>query len=79
MLFREAEREKLSLLLLLKWIIAGLTHYIKKVAFNNYSTEEIRRVQEFLNNRPRKKLNFLTSGQLFYQKIDETNSVAFDS
>jgi len=36
-------------------------------------------VQKLLNNRPRKKLNFLTPGQLFYQKLDETNSVAFDS
>lgn len=57
-----------------------IRQYIKKkVAFNNYSTEEVRRVQKLLNNRPRKKLNFLTPGQLFYQKLGETNSVAFDS
>lgn len=57
-----------------------IRQYIKKkVAFDNYSTEEVRRVQKLLNNRPRKKLNFLTPGQLFYQKLDETNSVAFDS
>ena len=54
-------------------------YFKKKVAFDNYSTEEVRRVQKLLNNRPRKKLNFLTPGQLFYQKLDETNSVAFDS
>ena len=51
----------------------------KKVAFDNYSTEEVRRVQKLLNKRPRKKLKFLTPGQLFYQKFDENNSVAFNS
>ena len=67
-IIQRSRERKLSLLLLLKWIIAGLTHYNKKVAFNNYSTEEIRRVQKPLNNRPRKKLNLLTPGQLFLSK-----------
>ena len=57
-----------------------MRQYIKKkVTFDNYSTEKVRIVQKLLNNRPRKKLNVLTPGQLFYQKLDETNSVAFDS
>ena len=59
--------------------VAKVNSLTRKVAFDNYSTEEVRRVQKHLNNRPRKKLNVLTPGQLFYQKLDETTSVAFDS
>ena len=45
--------------------VAKVNSLTRKVAFDNYSTEEVRRVQKLLNNRPRKKLNFLTPGQLF--------------
>jgi len=35
-------------------------YFFKKISFEDLSDQEIKRVEDILNNRPRKKLNLLT-------------------
>jgi len=36
---------------------------LKKTSFENLSDQDIKRIEDILNNRPRKKLNFLTPNE----------------
>ena len=44
-------------------------YFPKGSSFENISIDEVQRVQEILNNRPRKKLNFLTPNEFFYLNL----------
>jgi len=44
----------------------------KKTDFSDISEEEIRRVESNLNNRPRKRLNYLTPHEVFVRNLDFT-------
>ncbi len=48
----------------------------KGSSFENITNQDIMRVQNILNNRPRKKLNFLTSNEFFYLNLSK-QKVAF--
>jgi len=41
-------------------------YFPKGSSFENISTEDVQRVQDILNNRPRKKFNFLTPNEYFF-------------
>ena len=44
-------------------------YFPKSSSFENIFNEDVQRVQDILNNRPRKKLNFLTPNEYFYMGI----------
>jgi len=55
--------------------INGL-YFPKKTSFENISDDDVKRVEEILNNRPRKKLNFLTPNEFLLRNLYNTE-VAF--
>jgi len=40
-------------------------YFPKGTSFENITDQDIKRVEDILNNRPRKKLNFLTPNEFF--------------
>ena len=51
-------------------------YFPKKTSFENISDDDVKRVEEILNNRPRKKLNFLTPNEFLLLNLSDTK-VAF--
>jgi len=51
-------------------------YFPKKTSFENTSDGDVKRVEEILNNRPRKKLNFLTPNEFLLRNLHNTK-VAF--
>lgn len=51
-------------------------YFPKKTSFENISDDDVKRVEEILNNRPRKKLNFLTPNEFLLRNLHNTQ-VAF--
>ncbi len=41
-------------------------YFVKGSSFENITDKNVQKVQEVLNNRPRKKLNFLTQNEFIY-------------
>lgn len=52
-------------------------YFPKKSNFENITQQEIDRVQNILNNRPRLRFDFKTPNEVFAQKLDENIGVAF--
>jgi len=52
-------------------------YFPKKTSFENISNEDVTRVVEILNNRPRKKLGFLTPNEYFFNNFGDSKKVAF--
>ena len=44
-------------------------YFPKKTSFENLSDQDIKRVEDILNNRPRKKLNFLTPNEFLLRNL----------
>ena len=51
-------------------------YFPKKTSFENLSDQDIKRVEDILNNRPRKKLNFLTPNEFLLRNLSN-QKVAF--
>ncbi|HOD61491.1 MAG TPA: IS30 family transposase [Bacilli bacterium] len=51
-------------------------YFPKKTSFENISDDDVKRVEEILNNRPRKKLNFLTPNEFLLRNLSN-QKVAF--
>ena len=51
-------------------------YFPKGASFDEITQEDVRKVQNSLNNRPRKKLNFLTPNEFFFQNLTKSK-VAF--
>lgn len=51
-------------------------YFPKKTSFENIYDDDVKRVEEILNNRPRKKLNFLTPNEFLLLNLLDTK-VAF--
>lgn len=51
-------------------------YFPKKTSFENLSDQDIKRVEDVLNNRPRKKLNFLTPNEFLLRNLSNLK-VAF--
>jgi len=51
-------------------------YFPKKTSFENLSDQDIKRVEDILNNRPRKKLNFLTPNEFLLRNLSN-KKVAF--
>ncbi len=51
-------------------------YFPKSSLFENISNEDVQRVQDILNNRPRKKINFLTPNEFLLLKLSN-QKVAF--
>ncbi len=51
-------------------------YFPKKTSFENLSDQDIKRVENILNNRPRKKLNFLTPNEFLLRNLSK-QKVAF--
>lgn len=47
-------------------------YFPKGSSFENITHEDVRNVQNILNNRPRKKINFLTPNEFFLQNLPKT-------
>ncbi len=52
-------------------------YFPKKISFENISDNDVKRVEEILNNRPRKKLNFLTPNEFLLLHSHNQKKVAF--
>lgn len=52
-------------------------YFPKKTTFGNITQEQINRVINRLNNRPRKRFGFKTPNEVFAQKLNENSEVAF--
>ena len=52
-------------------------YFPKKSNFDEITSEQILRVTNILNNRPRKRFDFKTPNEVFAQKLNENLSVAF--
>jgi IS30 family transposase len=52
-------------------------YFHKKMNFKNITDEQVEKVQNKLNNRPRKKLGFLKPNEVFLQKLNQLPKVAF--
>lgn len=52
-------------------------YFPKKSNFENITQEQIERVINILNNRPRKRFGFKTPNEIFAQKLNENCDVAF--
>jgi IS30 family transposase len=56
-----------------------LRQYVpKKRAMSTVSDEEIRMIQNRLNNRPRKRLGFKTPAEVFHQSVDSSTKCNFE-
>jgi IS30 family transposase len=51
-------------------------YFPKKTDFNKITEEQVQRIEDILNNRPRKRLNFESPNEIFYQLTNQTK-VAF--
>ena len=52
-------------------------YFPKKANFEEITQEQINRVVNNLNNRPRKRFDFKTPNEVFAQKLNENLKVAF--
>jgi IS30 family transposase len=52
-------------------------YFPKKMNFENITQNQVDRVVNILNNRPRKRFNFKSPSEVFSQKLDENFAVAF--
>jgi transposase, IS30 family len=52
-------------------------YFHKKMNFKNITDEQVEKVQNKLNNRPRKKFGFQTPNEVFLQKLNQIPKVAF--
>lgn len=52
-------------------------YFRKDADFTKISAQQIRDVQTILNNRPRKRFGFKTPNEVFAEKLDNSQSVAF--
>lgn len=52
-------------------------YFPKKTDFSTITDEQVKWVEDKLNNRPRKRLGFLTPNQFFEQTVNELSKVAF--
>ena len=52
-------------------------YFPKDALFSNISDEEILKVQNILNNRPRKRLGYKSPNEVFAEMLDQDASVAF--
>lgn len=54
-------------------------YFPKKKRFDEITKDELKKVEELLNNRPRKVLNFSTPAEVFNRLSREAESVALHS
>ena len=52
-------------------------YFPKEYDFTSISNQQIKNVQNKLNNRPRKRLGFKSPNEIFALKLDQVASVAF--
>ena len=52
-------------------------YFPKNTSFANITNTEVEKVINILNNRPRKRFGYKTPNEIFAQKLDDLNNVAF--